>query len=328
MVRNLIKRIYYKIKEVLIFYKEYFSKRVGKKVKIKNLEREMLLIAHSIEKGMGLPKVRKGYGREKVKKLISLIKDYRDKDYERNAFVYLESIKSLQIWLEFQENIEVDVTDIYKDYTEIIKNESDSFLEILSLYKFGTNFIKLEDLEQIKNFEFEKFLISRHSIRDFEDEIVDEETLKKVIELSNRAPSACNRQPVRVYCTSNKKHVSIVDNLITGTNGFKGHVPNFAVITCQRAYFSEQETFQWYVNGGIFLGYFVLALHSFGIGSCIMQWFPFHKNEKKIKELFGIDKSEAIIAVVGYGKIKKDSKIIEAYRKSINDTLIIIKEDD
>ena len=69
------------------------------------------------------------------------------------------------------------------------------------------------------------------------------------------------------------------------------------------------------------MSYFTLALHSLGIGSCIMQWFAFYKTEKQLKNLLEIKNSEAIIAIIGYGYYKDKFKCICAQRKSTNETV-------
>ena len=64
-----------------------------------------------------------------------------------------------------------------------------------------------------------------------------------------------------------------------------------------------------------------MALHSMGIGTCIMQWRAFYKTEKVLKKICGIEKDEAIIAIIGLGYYEKDTKVISAQRMSVDETL-------
>lgn len=95
-------------------------------------------------------------------------------------------------------------------------------------------------------------------------------------------------------------------------------------VTTDRACFSYVEQFQWYINGGIYLSYLSLALHSLGIGHCIMQWKAFYRTENELKKICGISKREAIIAVIGCGYYADNVKCIRAQRKTVDDTLHII----
>lgn len=167
---------------------------------------------------------------------------------------------------------------------------------------------------------------SRHSIRDFKDQLVDKKLIEKAVEMANHAPSACNRQPIRVYCTGSMEEAAHVDSLITGTTGFKDTIRNFAVVTSDRAYFAGIEEFQWYVNGGIYLSFLVMAFHSLGIGSIVMQWFAFYKWQNELKEYMGIGKTEAIVAVVGFGYPSDDVKCICAQRRKAEDTLQFVSD--
>lgn len=122
--------------------------------------------------------------------------------------------------------------------------------------------------------------------------------------------------------------MKIVNDLITGSSGFKGETPNYIIVTTDRACFMKEEQYQWYINGGIYLSYLTLALHSLGIGNCIMQWKAFYRTENKLKELLGISSHEAIIAVVGCGYYQGDTKCIYAQRKAVSDTLHIVGVSD
>lgn len=60
--------------EYQIFEKEVHRKPKGEKQDYLS----MLLLAHSIEKGEGLPTVRNGYGKEKAEKLLGYLLEYKE----------------------------------------------------------------------------------------------------------------------------------------------------------------------------------------------------------------------------------------------------------
>jgi len=286
-----------------------------------SLESKILVISHALEKGMGLREPRKGYGQGKALTLIEFLMKYNRRGYSQTAFAYVEGVKMLQAYFEFQERSGVTISNIQSSYAKLLKETCKESQELVARCKCGYLITDRRAALGTVDFDFERFVSSRHSMRDFEDLIVDKEVIKKAVHVANMAPSACNRQAIKVYCTSDRQEAKAVDNLITGTTGFKGVTPNFAIVSCDRAYFTGPEQFQWYINGGIYTSYLNLALHSLGVGSCIMQWFAFHKTESELKEHFGITKTEAIVAVVGFGYYPAEIKHICAQRRAAEDTI-------
>ena len=188
--------------------------------------------------------------------------------------------------------------------------------------------VPLKELLHGKDFDVQSFFETRHSIRMYQKVPLNQSDIQKAVEIANMSPSACNRQPNKVYFTSECETVKQIDDLITGSSGFKGETPNYIIVTTDRACFMKEEQYQWYINGGIYLSYLTLALHSLGIGNCIMQWKAFYRTENKLKELLGISSHEAIIAVVGCGYYQGDTKCIYAQRKAVSDTLHIVGVSD
>lgn len=325
---ELLKNIKNRVIEFNISVKEYRanSKHRGKAVQ-SDLEGKILVITHSIEKGMGLKNIRIGYGKQKIDKLLNYLFYYIDKKYNINSYVFLEAVAVLQKYFEYnniwgdRENIE----NIEKKYNKLSQLVGSQNLILSGKFHAGYTVIKASDLENMSRYHFEDFLKLRHSIRDYKDEVIPLSIIEKTVELANMGPSACNRQAAKVYCTRTRDDAKYVDSIITGTTGFKDCIPNFAVITEDRAFFTGAEQFQWYINGGIYVSYFSLALHSLGIGNIIMQWFAFYRTESKLKEFFNISKNEAIIAVIGYGYCSDTVKCLKAQRKSVSDTLIYKK---
>ena len=86
--------------------------------------------------------------------------------------------------------------------------------------------------------------------------------------------------------------------------------------------FPKYETFQYFINGGIFLSYLVESIHSVGLGSCIFQSHINSKNEQGLKALLNIPEYEVIIAIVGFGEPLENETCLYAQRKNISDIAI------
>ncbi|MFZ7160174.1 nitroreductase family protein [Avibacterium avium] len=288
---------------------------------MERLEAQILVSVHSLEKGMGIEYTKIGYGQSKAENVLNYLNEYISKGYPTSSYAFCEAIAILEAYIEFHSKNGYKLNIINSKLRDIISRLDRATLDKVSKYKAGAYVIEKRELTHATKFNFQDFISSRHSIRNYEEEIVPQEIIKKAVEIANLAPSACNRQPIRVYCTTNSKQSKYIDSLITGSNGFKNKIHNFMVITSNRRAFFGSEQFQWYVNGGIYLSFLMLALHSLGIGSCIMQWFPFYKTEKKLKQFFGIKKGEAIIAIIAFGYYKSENKCLYAQRKDVAETV-------
>lgn len=295
----------------------YFCKENNKK---NRLEAEMLVYAHSLEKGMGLKKVKKGYGQEKAKHLLTLLDKYLSQNYSIDNYAFGETISILNRYFEELHQQNVDIKDIETKFI-FMKNS----LPVFTNYKAGYELLHKDQLKSGIDFDFEKFIESRHSMRMYINDAISEDDIKCVINLANKAPSACNRQPAKVYYTSNQEKARCFEKMIAGSMSFEDEIPYFMVVTEDRKYFVHEEFLQWYVNGGIYLSFLTLAFHSLGIGSIIMQYKFSNSNEANVRKFMNIPDNEAIIAIVGYGKYDiNNSKYVIASRKNAEDVIVKI----
>lgn len=289
----------------------------------------MLVEVHSVEKGLGLKNTQPGHSSKAVNNLINKMFGYIDRGYDTHDFAFKETLRVIMSYIEYQRQFDTtqfsEFAEIERKYNILIDKLGEDYVNsVTSSLMAGARMISKQDLLHGKDFDFEKFIESRHSIRMYEKRSIAAEDIKSAVTIANQSPSACNRQPSNVYFSNSKETVEKIDQLITGSSGFKGETPNYLVVTTDRAKFMKEEQFQWYINGGIYLSYLTLALHSLGIGSCIMQWKAFYKTEQELKKLLGISSHEAIIAIVGCGYYEDDTKCIYAQRKNADETLHIV----
>ena len=300
--------------------KNHFTKEHIKKKQILNKEKKyirhenetirlnVLMLCHSLEKGCGISNVKKGYGKEKalnlIKNLLALKKLNAD-----NSFEYLEGIAVLKAYIQYQNSQNEDISEIEKQSQKL------NLDSVNKVYQGGYRIIPREEMERGKNCDFETMVKSRHSLRSASDEPIDRELFFKAVSLANFAPSACNRQPCKVYCSFDKEQNQRIEKLVPGNKSFAGEIPYYCIVTAERDFFPAGETLQWYLNGGIYVSYLTLSLHSLGIGSCIFQWPDFYENEETLREIAGIKKSEAIMSIIGFGKYPESTKYICAQRR-------------
>lgn len=278
-----------------------------------DVELNLLLLAHSLEKGMSLPSPKPGFGYDKAVSLLDALEAYRADSMDENRYAFVEGVSVLGVYIANTDNDMSFLIDRYKNLSADV-----------SLNHAGFDVVSDMDFlyEKVNTKQGEFFIRSRHSIRSYENICVDKTIIRKVLELASCAPSACNRQPVKVYVSSKPDKVEAVSGLILGNKGFEDEVPNWAIVSIDKKLFNYGEPLQWYINGGIYLSYIVEAFHAYHIGSCIFQTPMNNSNTMKLRDLISIPKNEAIIAAIGFGYAKKQNKIVVAQRRPVDEILV------
>ena len=332
-LKKIRRYVVFRAHELVVSLKEFRKgSKLNKRIYHVFNDSSMLISAHSVEKGLGLWNVEPGHGGNVVDLLLNKLMVMAKDSVCINEFPFKETLRVIISYMDYQEQFDTGKFKMYKQ----LKNKYNRLSEMLGneyidnlRYELnaGVMMISRDKLLEGKKFDFEDFIKSRHSIRSFENTPLSYSDIRKAVEIANLAPSACNRQPSYVYFCNKIDKVRKIDEMITGNSGFKGEVPNYIAVTTDRAFFSYVEQYQWYINGGLYLAYLSCALHSLGIGHCIMQWKAFNETEKALKKLLGISDTEAVIAIVGCGYYRDETPCLMAQRKEIEDTLKIIDEE-
>lgn len=297
IVKNNIKHCLY-IKKVLN----------DKEYKKESIMAEIIRYTHSIEKGLSLSEPRAGFGYKKIIVLFSLINEYISLSQEGPYTCIYMALDAIHEYLEWHKKIQysdIHIEEIEREYQRI---NSDKFYHT---GKYGGT-IRITTGENRDT--FEELVKSRHSIRDFENEEVNIENVRKAINIAKHCPSACNRQCTRVHIIS-RKQKDILAAWLQGTGGFQEKIDKFLLITGKVTCYREEELYQYIVSASIFAGYLTLALEDQNIGACVIQR-PVIRNKEweLIQRKLSIPLDEQAILIIGIGKEKKECKVPVSYR--------------
>ena len=273
-----------------------------------------LILCHALEKGMGTQNFRHGFGQEKANKLVEILKGMKDAA-QADSFTFQESLAILNAYLQFQKNDGIELRELEQQVTELNKSfygdcNGGFVLRNATEFLIGTNI------------DFPSFVKSRHSMRTYSDEPVTNEEILQAIEIAKTAPSACNRQPWHVYYSFDESKIDAIRKALP-SQAFLHNTPYFCLITVDRSLFGGTEINQWFVNGGIFTSFFILALHHLGIGSVVLEFNMFRDTEAGLRHALGIKGTDEIIAVVGFGKYPEEAKCICAQRRPDKEIAIL-----
>ena len=285
------------LKHSNILYQDTQSKHIGK----------IVLTYHIIEKGLTMPDMRPGFGKERMELLIdeclyyhknydkdntqflhalSVIAEYKRVHSENKFNLDAELVRKIDRLLEHTNNIPI---------TEQIKTTKDAF--------FST-----------QNAPFDKFSESRHSVRHFEGK-VESAQINKAVELAQNAPSACNRQPTRIHIIENRELIDKVLEIQKGSRGFGHLADKLLVVTANLSgYQSAEERNCAYVDGGMYAMNLLYALHFNLVASCSLNWCRSPYDDSKMRELVNIPESEIIILLIACGNVPEEFKLANSKR--------------
>lgn len=164
--------------------------------------------------------------------------------------------------------------------------------------------------------EFQKVVETRRSIRKYDkDKKVTREMLEELIKVASYAPSWKNSQTARYHCiTSEDMLAKIKNECLPEYNANNSKDASAIIVTTfvnHRSGFEKDGTptnelgdgwgcYDLGLNNMLFL----LKANELGLGTLVMGL----RDEKKIKELLGIDETETVVSVLalGYKDIEPD----------------------
>jgi nitroreductase len=272
----------------------------------------IVMLYHGIEKGLALPSPRPGFGKPKVLNLITQIDLYLE-NHNMNEQIQA-AINALESYIHFQKNVEGLDPEVLNEF-QSLKAKYDQ----IDCLPTGTKSISRKEVYNFNETDVISFLNNRHSIRNFSDENISIEILKKVVLLAQKYPSVCNRQSGRIYIFENDAKGKEVLACQSGNMGF-GHTANkIAIITSDLSTFlSVGERNQSWIDGGLFAMYFILSLHAYGIGSCCLNWSVEKEQDQKLRQVADIKENENIIMLIAIGKIDEEIKVATSTRDNLD----------
>ena len=272
---------------------------------------------HIIEKGLTMPNRRLGFGTSVVSNLMAAVDAYAKK------------------WQQLPDSV-VHAIGVVKEYQVLHMEAGYEFPDKqdfwVAVVMFGKRYsdvpvaaqkhITYEKFYDKKESPFPFFAQSRHTLRHYSDQVIPKNKIVAAVQLAMTAPSACNRQHVRVHCIANRDLAHKILEAQGGNRGF-GHMADKVLIVSSdlSVEMGERERNDPYVNGGIFLMNLCYALHYHEIAHCVLSCSIELARVAKIRSLAAIPNKEALIAMLSCGIAPTRFDVATSPRKDVEDIL-------
>jgi|SaaInlStandDraft_1057018.scaffolds.fasta_scaffold00081_30 nitroreductase len=149
---------------------------------------------------------------------------------------------------------------------------------------------------------YKSFLNRRKSVRFFKQEPPSLEKITQCVEVAKSAPTACNRQPYHVELLTNKQDIKKIGEMAPGTAGWLDNIPTLGVVVGHSNSFRfTRDRHLIYFDSGLFVSNFVNALAVSGLASCICNWVPNWKEDRKAIKYLGYDLSKTVVCLIAIG---------------------------
>lgn len=249
----------------------------------------ILITAHAIEKGLSLHNPRSLFGREKIRQLQRLIKDY---DPTFNVLPIAMSIGALDRYVS-----------IHADLDEGFVHELRRY--VLKLQE-STKIVPDGGIREVPSLLVDSHqgdpLLQRFSARSFLDTPVDNVTIEKIVGYASRVPSQCNRQSIRLHVYRDRDKIKSLLALQGGSSGFSEQVPALFVVASElTAWGGPGQRSQAYVDGGLYSMGILLGCHGHGLVSCPLNLAVTNRQERAIRHQAEIPEHQRLIMMIAFG---------------------------
>ena len=137
----------------------------------------------------------------------------------------------------------------------------------------------------------------RYSVRKYKDTPVEQEKLDMILEAAKVAPTACNKQPQRIYVVQSDKMREKLASVCRFTFG----APVIMVVCYDKTREWQNDLTPGYATGetdaAIVCTHMMLEAWELGLGSCWVAWF----NADEVAKVLGIPENEQVLALLPLG---------------------------
>lgn len=274
---------------------------------VKKLETEISIKLHAIEKGMSIGNGRIGFGKAKA---LSILEDLLILHNIGGKLEFINlSLSALNDYIEYNKGKGADMGEVEAKLIDVSQSLSISFSE----HK-GIITLNYPEILQDAKSDFTRFSQSRYSVRDFSDDPIDLDNIRKALKMAERTPSACNRQSWRIHVYKETNMKNKLFKLQGGSKGFYESMQCAILVCVDLNKYAISEMNLPYVDGGLYAMNLIYSLHYYGLATIPLTMGLKAGYIRKIKKEMGIPGNEVPVLLIGVGSFKSEFKVATSER--------------
>ena len=282
------------------------------------LRSKIIMAYHCLEKGLTMPRRRMSFGHQAVRELIELVQRF-EFEYGATDGQVRHAAGVIAAYLELHKDFtKTDDSSFWREVAAFVEAHNDCGVSVQPS-------VSAEDFYRDVNASFPNFCRARHTTRHYSGTVFDAE-INAAVELAGCAPSACNRQYVKVHCISEHKLRDAILAMQNGNRGFGSDADKLLLITGDlRGIRWSAERNDLYTNCGIFIMNLCYALFYMRLGHCILNWSAEPSDDIRLHKMTGIPENEVIAAMICVGRTPDKLDVAASPKKPLNEILVVHK---
>lgn len=275
---------------------------------------QIIMDYHVIEKGLTMPNRRLGFGKSPVRSLM----DGVDRFVRLYGLHDSQVIHAIGVIKEYKTLHDLSKYDYLEDseYWNTLSGFCERYPDVPATQQIH---ITRAEFYKEKNSSFPQFAKARHTLRHYSNTHLSVKRLREAVELAMTAPSACNRQHIRVICVSSRALCREILAFQGGSRGFGQYADKLLIVTADLQDVTElRERTDAFVNGGIFLMNLCYSLFYCQIAHCILNWSAEIDRDSKLRGVVNIPDSETVIALLSCGDTPDEFDVAMSPRKDVD----------
>lgn len=309
---------YYTLFSAVRLYMYDIKRRVRDKIYNVSTEdklyRDLTVAYHIVEKGLTMPAPRLGFGKGVVLSLCGMVHKFHELGFSADNIAFIQAVSVLGEYEEFHKHagftLDAEVEEALRQVTEKFPGLKGEQQIHFSQHDYFAD----------AGAAFDKFCRSRYSVRNYTDKDIPLDVFYECVELAQRSPSFCNRQPSRVHIVKSPEKKQQILELQNGNRGF-GHLASTLLVVTSSVSMTNDlhERHENHFNSGMFSMTLLNALHFHKIGACSLNWSVSKERDISIRKVLQIPDNEVVVLVISCGYVPESFAVASSPRKSSKD---------
>jgi nitroreductase len=288
------------------------------------LSAELLFQYHKLEKGLVMPGEPRVFGTDPAAASMRLMRRWEAIDLPLNDSIYLGALGALEAFQSHLSRKRLDKQSPIVGKVRTFLAERHQAVGGLGPQYTTPMPLKAPDAPAGSNSwtAFSALANARRSVRDYAPGEVSIRDVEQAVTLAALSPTACNRQPCKVYLVDDAARIASVLALQNGNRGFGHKVPLLGILAVELSgFFDGSERHQPYIDGGLFAMSLMLALRAQGLGSCPLNWCVAPSTDRQLHKLAGIPESQVVTMMLAIGYPVPDCVVPRSARRDLSTIL-------
>lgn len=277
------------------------------------LDTQVMFHTHQIEKGLSHGNFRPCFGKQALADLSDGLRRLAEADpRHEDRFSWRQAMGALHEYRARHEELGQDLTYMRRLFSDDVWRCIASGDPAMG----GSTDHPAMESSILRTMPFAELSVRRRSVREYADEPVSRDAIMRAVALSQTTPSVCDRQPTRVHVYDDPTIVAHALEIQRGFNGYRTPPALVLVSSDIRAFMTEGERHEAYVDGGMYAMNLLYALEIEGLAACPLNTMFTTSQDRRTRTLLRLPDNECFVMYIAVGRPLRTTPICRSRRRA------------